>query len=97
MTKEQLLHGAKLANVLEYLVENWGWDFMYAEVDIKCFVFDPSINSSLKFLRNKKFEWARGEVDDLYVHCKREEAAARASGDWGKFYYSDGQWLPVHK
>jgi hypothetical protein len=40
---------------------------------------------------------ARGEVDDLYVHCKREEAAARAAGDWGKFYYSDGQWLPVHK
>jgi uncharacterized protein (DUF2132 family) len=52
-----LVQGAKLANVLEYLVDNWGWDFMYAEVDIKCFVFDPSINSSLKFLRNKKFEW----------------------------------------
>ena len=34
-----------------------GWEYMYDEVDIKCFGFDPSVKSSLKFLRNKKFEW----------------------------------------
>ena len=62
--------GAKLANIVQYLVDSWGWEYMYDEVDIKCFGFDPSVKSSLKFLRNKKFEWDSREKSSCgkYFH-----------------------------
>lgn len=59
------LHGIKLADILEYLVENLGWDRMGKEIDIRCFNNDPSVKSSLKFLR--KTPWARKKVEDLYL------------------------------
>ncbi len=59
------LHGVKLAEVLEFLVDEYGWDELGDLVDINCFQNNPSIKSSLKFLR--KFPWARTKVEALYL------------------------------
>ncbi|MEL7221404.1 MAG: VF530 family protein [Bacteroidota bacterium] len=59
------LHGVKLADILEYLVAEYGWEHMGARINIRCFNYDPSIKSSLKFLR--KTPWARKKVEDWYV------------------------------
>ncbi|MFT7677560.1 MAG: hypothetical protein ACI8QC_001538 [Planctomycetota bacterium] len=59
------LHGITLQRVLEDLVERRGWDSMAQAINIRCFAFDPSMQSSLKFLR--KTEWARTKVEELYV------------------------------
>ena len=59
------LHGLTLAKVLASLVEHYGWDGMAQRVDINCFKSDPSVKSSLKFLR--KTQWARDKVEDLYI------------------------------
>ena len=59
------LHGITLQVILEYLVQHMGWAEMSANIRIKCFTVDPSISSSLKFLR--KTPWARKKVEDLYL------------------------------
>ncbi|WP_291784529.1 VF530 family protein [Cecembia sp.] len=59
------LHGVRLVDVLEYLADYYGWEELGNRIPIRCFQYDPSINSSLKFLR--KTEWARKKVEDLYV------------------------------
>ena len=59
------LHGVKLADILDHLVTKYGWDQLGMEINIRCFNFDPSINSSLKFLR--KTPWAREKVEELYL------------------------------
>lgn len=59
------LHGIRLVDILEYLVENYGWEYMGAKLEIRCFTYEPSIKSSLKFLR--KTPWARTKVEELYV------------------------------
>jgi len=59
------LHGIKLADILEFLVEKYGWKEMSLQVDINCFKKDPSIKSSLKFLR--RTPWAREKVEYLYL------------------------------
>lgn len=59
------LHGVKLIDILEWLVENYGWEQMAMNVNINCFKSDPSIKSSLKFLR--KTPWARDKVEQLYL------------------------------
>jgi len=59
------LHGVKLVEVLTFLVEKYGWEELGEEVNIRCFNYDPSINSSLKFLR--KTPWAREKVEKLYI------------------------------
>lgn len=63
------LHGITLEALLVHLVENIGWDEMAREVPVRCFEFDPSIQSSLKFLR--KTPWARAKVEQLYVRTLR--------------------------
>ncbi len=66
--KEQsnnLLHGVKLVDILEYLVAEYGWDNLGAVINIRCFNYDPSIKSSLKFLR--RTPWAREKVEELYL------------------------------
>ena len=63
------LHGITLETILTELVEKLGWDEMGRAIDIKCFQQDPSIKSSLKFLR--KTPWARTKVEDLYLQYKR--------------------------
>ena len=62
------LHGITLEMLLKWLVENIGWEAMSDEINIRCFTNDPSIKSSLNFLR--KNLWARKKVEDLYVNLK---------------------------
>ena len=63
------LHGVTLESIIVYLVENLGWDAMAQEVHVRCFEYDPSVQSSLKFLR--KTPWARTKVEQLYLRCLR--------------------------
>lgn len=62
------LHGITLKIVVTKLVESYGWEDLGNRIDIKCFTNDPSINSSLKFLR--KTPWAREKVEALYLNSK---------------------------
>lgn len=59
------LHGIKLEMILNSLVEHFGWDELSNRINIRCFYNDPSIKSSLTFLR--KAPWARKKVEDLYL------------------------------
>lgn len=59
------LHGITLKAILEELVERHGWDELGCRIDIRCFQHEPSVSSSLKFLR--KTEWARTKVERLYL------------------------------
>jgi uncharacterized protein (DUF2132 family) len=59
------LHGITLKVILEYLVNKYGWEELGDTIRINCFTDNPSINSSLKFLR--KTEWARKKVENLYI------------------------------
>ncbi|MBP9491355.1 MAG: DUF2132 domain-containing protein [Aliarcobacter sp.] len=59
------LHGIKLETILNKLVEYYGWEELGYKINIRCFNFEPSINSSLKFLR--KTPWARQKVENLYL------------------------------
>jgi DNA-binding protein VF530 len=59
------LHGITLQTVVTALVDHFGWDELGRIIDIRCFNSDPSISSSLKFLR--KTPWARKKVEDLYL------------------------------
>lgn len=63
------LHGVKLATILELLVEEYGWERLALKININCFKNDPSIKSSLKFLR--KTQWARDKVEQLYLHVNQ--------------------------
>ncbi len=64
------LHGVKLADILDHLVKTCGWKRMAQEVNINCFKSDPSIKSSLKFLR--RTPWAREKVEQLYLRIIQE-------------------------
>ena len=59
------LHGIKLEMILYHLVEYYGWETMGLFIDIRCFNYEPSIKSSLAFLR--KTPWARMKVEELYL------------------------------
>ncbi len=59
------LHGVTLKVILEYLVKQYGWEELGNIIRINCFIDNPSINSSLKFLR--KTAWARKKVEELYI------------------------------
>jgi uncharacterized protein (DUF2132 family) len=63
------LHGVKLADILEHLVNYYGWEEMGSRISIRCFTHDPSIKSSLKFLR--RTPWARDKVERLYLQSKK--------------------------
>jgi uncharacterized protein (DUF2132 family) len=67
------LHGMTLEMMLSQLMEHYGWDKMGQIIDIRCFTHDPSIKSSLKFLR--KTPWARTKVENLYLNYLRETLA----------------------
>lgn len=60
------LHGKTLEMIINYLVEHYGWDELGDRIPIRCFMYDPSVKSSLTFLR--KTPWARQKVEDLYVY-----------------------------
>ena len=63
--KNNPLHGIKLVDILDYLVLKYGWEELGKTINIRCFTHDPSIKSSLKFLR--KTPWAREKVEQLYL------------------------------
>jgi uncharacterized protein (DUF2132 family) len=74
MTDEQAnnpLHGVTLEMILTNLVEQYGWDELGRRIPIKCFTVDPSIKSSLKFLR--RTPWARKKVEDLYLRSLKRK------------------------
>ena len=72
MSNEQLnnpLHGKTLEMILVYLVDHYGWDKLGTMIRINCFIDNPGIPSSLKFLR--KTDWARKKVEELYIRTVR--------------------------
>lgn len=66
------LHGVTLKVIVSALVERYGWEELGRRISIKCFTTDPSINSSLKFLR--KTPWAREKVEGLYLYMLRRDS-----------------------
>lgn len=66
------LHGITLETIVTELVEHYGWPELGKQIDIRCFTHDPSIVSSLKFLR--RTPWARAKVESLYLFVQRERA-----------------------
>ena len=76
------LHGVTLKAVVEHLVERYGWAGLGERIEIRCFTHEPSVNSSLKFLR--KTPWARTKVESLYVHSvahpRKSKGPAAAGG-----------------
>jgi uncharacterized protein (DUF2132 family) len=73
------LHGITLANLLAKLVDTYGWNELGKRIPIKCFTNDPSISSSLKFLR--KTPWARVKVEQLYVNTLSAEQSGANRGE----------------
>mgnify|MGYP001826555941 CR=1 FL=1 len=63
------LHGVTLEQIVTSLVEAYGWPGLGNRIDINCFKSDPSVKSSLKFLR--KTPWARTKVENLYLAMKK--------------------------
>ena len=63
------LHGITLKANLEDLVKRRGWSYLAARIEIRCFMFEPSIQSSLKFLR--RTDWARKKVEALYLNDQK--------------------------
>jgi uncharacterized protein (DUF2132 family) len=86
MSQQQVnnpLHGITLEQLLTSLVEQYGWEELGRRIDIRCFNNDPSIKSSLKFLR--KTPWARTKVEDLYIASIKN----KPDNKWSK---SDSGW-----
>ena len=75
MSKDQPnnpLHGVTLEMAVTRLVDCYGWDGLAQRIDINCFKSDPSIKSSLKFLR--KTQWARDKVESLYISTFQKQS-----------------------
>ena len=73
-TEEELnnpLHGVKLVQILERLVEYYGWEYLADRVNIRCFMYNPTMKSSLGFLRRTR--WAREHVEDVYLDMLEEK------------------------
>lgn len=70
--KNNPLHGLTLENILTALVDKHGFKALSKLIEVRCFYNDPSIKSSLKFLR--KTPWARSKVEDLYLETCQPEA-----------------------
>jgi uncharacterized protein (DUF2132 family) len=66
------LHGVKLATILEVLVDHYSWEELALKININCFKSNPSIKSSLKFLR--KTQWARDKVEQLYLDLENRRS-----------------------
>jgi uncharacterized protein (DUF2132 family) len=69
------LHGLTLEAIVTALAEYFGWEELGQQIAIRCFQVDPSVASSLKFLR--KTPWARAKVESLYLFMLREQARQR--------------------
>ncbi|OEU63307.1 MAG: transporter [Desulfobacterales bacterium PC51MH44] len=83
MSKQQAnnpLHGVTLEKIVNSLVEHYGWDKLGKRINIRCFNSDPSVKSSLKFLR--KTPWARKKVEDLYIATQKSKRKGGPEGEW---------------
>jgi len=69
------LHGVTLAQILDYLVAHYGFAGLDERIKLNCFAVNPSLKSSLTFLR--RTEWARAKVEDLYVRLRTAEVLGR--------------------
>ncbi len=65
------LYGKTLQSIVEYLEKEYGWKDLGEEIKINCFTKDPSVASSLKFLR--RTPWARAKVEELYIATIRRQ------------------------
>jgi uncharacterized protein (DUF2132 family) len=72
-----MLEGVTLKALLTELVAHYGWESLAEKININCFKSDPSVSSSLKFLR--RTPWARAKVEELYINYKSPNAAI-----WGQ-------------
>lgn len=70
-TSNDPLHGITLEKLLTELVAHYGWDGLARQIDIRCFKSDPSIKSSLAFLR--KTPWAREKVEALFTRMRQNQ------------------------
>ena len=70
--RQDPLHGLTLEAIVTALEAYYGWDILGQQINIRCFQSDPSVASSLKFLR--KTPWARAKVESLYLFMLREQA-----------------------
>lgn len=75
MAKQDPLHGKTLETILKELVDFYGWEQLSSMISINCFKKDPSIKSSLVFLR--RTPWARTKVEDLYRYLKSQDISTR--------------------
>jgi len=75
------LHGVTLESIIKQLVAWYGWARMADRIPIRCFMFEPTVNSSLKFLR--KNPWARQKVEEMFVagEMKRRRESAKRSAE----------------
>jgi uncharacterized protein (DUF2132 family) len=69
--KNNPLHGITLEQIMNYLVKDYGWEYLASEININCFKSNPSVKSSLTFLR--KTPWARTKVENLYLYLLRRD------------------------
>ncbi len=65
------LHGITLEKIVTNLIEEYGWTEMGKRINIRCFTHDPSLKSSLKFLR--RTPWARTKVEQLYLDSQKKD------------------------
>lgn len=72
------LHGVTLEEIINSLLTHYGWDGLGRRIDIDCFHSNPSVKSSLKFLR--RTPWARKKVENLYLDLKMDERLATEKG-----------------
>ena len=73
------LHGLTLEAIVTALAAHYGWEELGVRIPVRCFTFEPSVASSLKFLR--KTPWAREKVEGLYLFMQREMRRSGQSGD----------------
>ena len=73
------LHGLTLEAIVTQLADHYGWDDLGTRIPIRCFTHDPSVGSSLKFLR--KTPWARDKVESLYLFMLRDQKRQQRTDD----------------
>ncbi len=64
-------HGVKLEQIINDLVDSYGWEYLGDTINIRCFTHDPSVKSSLKFLR--RTPWARTKVENIYLKMLEQQ------------------------
>ncbi len=69
--KNNPLHGIKLEQIINELVSHYGWEYLGYNIEIRCFTHDPSVKSSLKFLR--RTPWARDKVETMYLNMLKKK------------------------